>query len=154
MAASLSFLSSLSFSSNISRKPTTLSLSRIFSLYRSSKLPSLTVSATSLAPPVESKVADLKTGILDLFVNICKAELISWCKDPNCFLWHIGFRAGEGTIVFLMYILFLGNEPINVPNSIILSIVAVAEVKWVIRADKDRKTKFCCVQPNVVEQYL
>ncbi|KAL5078319.1 hypothetical protein RYX36_017303, partial [Vicia faba] len=61
MAASLSFLSSLSFSFNISRKPTTLSLFRIFSLYRSSKLPSLTVSATSLAPPVESKVADLKT---------------------------------------------------------------------------------------------
>ncbi|KAL5081750.1 hypothetical protein RYX36_010171 [Vicia faba] len=60
----------------------------------------------------------------------------------------------QGTIVFLMYILFLRHKLVNVPNSIILSIVAVAGVKWVIRADKDRKTKFCCVQPNVVEPYL
>ncbi|KAL5102572.1 hypothetical protein RYX36_006899 [Vicia faba] len=65
MVVSLSSLTSsfysLSFSSNISRKPTTLSLPRTFSFYRSSKLPSLTVSATSLAPPVESKTADFKT---------------------------------------------------------------------------------------------
>ncbi|CAL5188903.1 unnamed protein product [Lathyrus oleraceus] len=27
-------------------------------------------------------------------------------------------------------------------------------VKWVIRADKDRKIKFCCVQSNAAEPYL
>ncbi|CAI8606398.1 unnamed protein product [Vicia faba] len=64
MAVSLSSLtsslSSLSFSSNISHKPTSLSLPRTFSLSRSSKLPSLTVSAISLAPPAEPEIADLK----------------------------------------------------------------------------------------------
>ncbi|CAI8593025.1 unnamed protein product [Vicia faba] len=81
----------------------------------------------------------------------------SWGKnreddfDSNTFRnWFIMDQNSwiKGTIVFLMYILFLRHEPVNVPNSIILSIVAVAGVKWVIRADKDRKTKFCCVQPN------
>ncbi|KAL5098214.1 hypothetical protein RYX36_002541, partial [Vicia faba] len=65
MAVSLSSLTSslysLYFSSNISRKPTTLSLPRTFSFYHSSKLPSLTVSTTSLAPSIESETADLKT---------------------------------------------------------------------------------------------
>ncbi|KAL5066908.1 hypothetical protein RYX36_017795 [Vicia faba] len=58
-----SSLSSLSFSSHISCKPTTISLPRTFSLYRSSKLPSPTVSATSLAPPAKSEIADLKTYV-------------------------------------------------------------------------------------------
>lgn len=30
----------------------------------------------------------------------------------------------------------------------------LAGVKWVIRADKDRKIKFCCVQSNAAEPYL
>ncbi|CAK8569583.1 unnamed protein product [Lathyrus sativus] len=103
MAVSLSSLtsslSSLSFSSNISRKSTPLSLPRTFSLSRSSKFPSLTVSASSLAPPAEPEIADLKAFVKSRLPGGFAAQHIIATGRRKTAIARVVLKEGTGRFV-------------------------------------------------------
>lgn len=103
MAVSLSSLtsslSSLSFSSNISHKPTTLSLPKIFSLSRSPKLHSLTVTATSLASPTEPETADLKTYVKSRLPGGFAAQTIIGTGRRKTAIARVVLQEGTGKFV-------------------------------------------------------
>ncbi|AES59562.1 putative ribosomal protein S9 [Medicago truncatula] len=106
MAVSLSSLtsslSSLSFSSNISSKPTTLSLPRTFSLSRSPKFHSLTVTATTLASPAEPEIADLKTYVKSRLPGGFAAQTIIGTGRRKTAIARVVLQEGTGKI-FINY---------------------------------------------------
>lgn len=103
MAVSLSSLtsslSSLSFSSNISHKPTSLFLPKTFSLSRSSKLLSLTVSATALAPPAEPEIADLRKYVKSRLPGGFAAQTIIGTGRRKTAVARVVLQEGTGKFV-------------------------------------------------------
>lgn len=103
MAVSLSSLtsslSSLSFSSNISHNPTTLFLPKTFSLSRSSKFPSLTVSATSLTPPAEPEIDDLEAYVKSRLPGGFAAQTIIGTGRRKAAIARVVLKEGTGKFV-------------------------------------------------------
>lgn len=101
MAVSLSSLtatlSSLSFSSNISHKPTTLSLSRTLS--RSPKFSSFTLSATSLVAPSEPEIDDLRKYVKSRLPGGFAAQTIIGTGRRKSAVARVVLQEGTGKIV-------------------------------------------------------
>ncbi|XP_027331473.1 30S ribosomal protein S9, chloroplastic [Abrus precatorius] len=102
MAVSLSALtttlSSLSFSSNISQKPKTLSFARTesLSLSRFPKNPSLIVSATALAEP---ETADLKKYVKSRLPGGFAAQTIIGTGRRKCAIARVVLQEGTGKFI-------------------------------------------------------
>ncbi|XP_004499112.1 small ribosomal subunit protein uS9c [Cicer arietinum] len=101
MAVSLSSLtatlSSLSFSSNISHKPTTLSLSRTLS--RSPKFSSFSLSATSLVAPSEPEIDDLRKYVKSRLPGGFAAQTIIGTGRRKSAVARVVLQEGTGKIV-------------------------------------------------------
>lgn len=105
MAVSLSTLtatlSSLSFSSNISQTPTTLSFAKTkpLSLSRVSKFPSLTVTATTLTAPLEPEIEDLKKYVKSRLPGGFAAQPIIGTGRRKSAVARVVLKEGTGKFV-------------------------------------------------------